>query len=151
MCEPVAIFHNSLWIKYTLGPQVVGCRAERSSHQSQNTLTTIAIAVNAMTRKIQNSADGSHDALSGFLFTNISIPNNILRPRAVSFRSTAFLPARFVWLATAAVPRHKDLYLAASTNPLRRRPGEAIDDASRRVVPPTRRSVSRSGPGVART
>jgi len=51
------------------------------SHQSQNTFSTMAIAVNAITNEIQNSADGSHVALSGFLRTGFSVPNRDPRPR----------------------------------------------------------------------
>ncbi len=53
----------------------------RSAHQSQNTFTTMAIAVKAITNEIQNSADGSHVALSGFLRTGFSFSNRDPRPR----------------------------------------------------------------------
>ncbi len=64
------------------GPSVDVFGAGRISHHSQNTFTTTATAVNAITKEIQNSADGSHVALSGFLRTGFSLRNCDPRPRS---------------------------------------------------------------------
>lgn len=62
-------------------------------------MTTTAIAVNAITNEIHNSADDSRVALSGFLRMDISLPNFDPEPKAASKSLRVYQPDRSTWHA----------------------------------------------------